>query len=45
MDEEMIGACLGEGREVALGLDDHQMDIERLSRGAPHRFDDRGPKE
>jgi hypothetical protein len=40
MDQQMIGAGLGEVVEVMLRLDDHQMDIDRL-RGCPaHRFDD-----
>ena len=39
LDEQMIGAGLGEVREIALRLDDHQMHIERLLRGASHRLD------
>ena len=34
LDQQVIGAGLGEGREIALGLDDHQMDVERLCRRA-----------
>ena len=39
MNEQMIGAGLGEIVEVMLGLDDHQMDIDRLGRrlAAPPR--------
>ena len=37
-NEEMIGAGLGKGYEIALRLDDHQVHIERLTRVAPHRF-------
>ena len=42
-NEEMIGASLGKVDEVALGLDDHQVHIKRLTRVAPDRFDNHGP--
>jgi hypothetical protein len=32
LDQQMVGAGLGEGGEVALRLDDHQMHVERLGR-------------
>ena len=38
-DEEMIGAGLGKGIEIALRFDDHQVHIKRLLRVASHRFD------
>ena len=40
MDEQMIGAGLGEIVEIMLGLDDHQMDIDRFRRRLAHRLDD-----
>jgi hypothetical protein len=39
LDKKVIGPRLGEGREVAIRLNDHQVYIERLPRGAPHRLD------
>ena len=30
LDQQMVGACLGEGRKIAFRLDDHQMHVERL---------------
>ena len=44
VNEEMIGAGLGKGGEIAFRLDDHQMHIERLLRVASHRFDNRRPE-
>ena len=44
LDEEMVGAGASEFLEIALRLDDHQMHIERLLRGAPHRLDDDRPE-
>ena len=41
LDEEMIGAGAREVVEVALGLDHHQVDVERLGGRAPHRLDHR----
>ena len=43
VDENMIGAGLRKGDEMALRLDDHQMHIERLLRRAAHRLDDQRP--
>ena len=34
LDQQVIGAGVGEGSEIALGLDDHEMDVERLCRRA-----------
>ena len=34
LDQQVIGAGLGEGGEIALRLDDHQMNVERLCRRA-----------
>ena len=39
MHQQMIGAGLGEIVEVTLGLDDHQMDVDRLCRRLAHRGD------
>ena len=36
LDEKVIGPCLGEGREIAIRLDDHQVHIERFQRGPSH---------
>jgi len=38
LDEQMIRAGLGEGREIALRLDDHQMNVERLCRRPADRL-------
>jgi len=38
-DKEVIGSGLGEVGEIASRLDDHQVHIERLLRGASHRLD------
>ena len=43
-NEEMIGASLGKVDEVALGLDDHQVHIKRLTRVAPDCFDNHRPE-
>ena len=40
MDDQMVGAGAGEIVEVTLGLDDHQMDIDRLLRRLAHGLDD-----
>ena len=39
LNQEVIGAGRGESLEMALGLDDHQVHVERVprSRGAPRR--------
>jgi hypothetical protein len=39
LDEKVIGPCLGEGHEMAIRLDDHQVHIERFLRGASHCLD------
>ncbi len=39
LDQQVIGAGFGEGRDIALGLDDHQMDVERLCRRAANRLE------
>ena len=39
MHQQMIGAGAREGVEIALRLDDHQMHVDRLLGGAPHRLD------
>ena len=38
LHQEMIGAGVGEGRKIALRLDDHQVDVERLCRRAADRL-------
>ena len=38
----MVGAGAREGLEVALRLDDHQMDVERLGGRLANRRDDQG---
>ena len=38
LDQQMIGAGLGEVGEIALRLDDHQMNVERLCRRAADRL-------
>ncbi len=40
MDDQVIGAGAGEIFEVTFGLDDHQMDIDRLLRRLAHGLDD-----
>ena len=42
--EQMIGAGLGKGGEIAVRLDDHQVHIERLPRVASYRFDNHRPE-
>jgi hypothetical protein len=32
LDQQVVGAGVGEGGEMALRLDDHQMDVERRCR-------------
>jgi hypothetical protein len=43
LDQQMIGAGLGERREIALRLDDHQMNVERLCRRAADGLQHDGP--
>jgi len=43
MDEQMISAGSGEVVEVVLGLDDHQMHVDRLRCRFAYRFDDNWP--
>lgn len=43
LDEEMISTRFGEVGKIALRLDDHQVNIDRLVRAAPYRFDDYRP--
>src|SRR6516165_8317304 len=40
LHQEMIGAGVSEGGEIALRLDDHQMNVEGLSRRAADRLQD-----
>jgi hypothetical protein len=42
LNQEVIGAGLNEIDEVALGLDDHQVHVERLCGRAAHRIHDGG---
>lgn len=39
MDQDVVGAGPNEVVEIALGLDDHEVHVERLGRGAAHRLD------
>jgi hypothetical protein len=41
MDSQTAGACLCKGFDVALGLFDHQMDIQREFRNASAGLDDK----
>ena len=43
MHEETVGARFGEVGEISLQRNDHEVHIERISRAAPCRFDDRRP--
>ena len=42
LNKKMIGAGFGKSVDIAFGLDDHQMHIERLRGRSAHRIDDRG---
>ena len=39
MDQDMVGFGPHEVVAIALGLDDHEVHVERLGRGAAHRLD------
>ena len=39
LHQQMIGAGAGEGSEIALRLDNHQMNVERLCRRAADRLE------
>src|SRR5205809_5588988 len=40
MDDQVVSAGPGEVLEIAFGLDDHQMHVDRLRRRLAHRLDD-----
>ena len=44
LDEQVIGARLGEGAKVALGLDDHEMHIDGFRGRPPDGLQHNGPE-